>query len=146
MTATDTLEAHTNILPIAQCIQNLCHQATICLAATPPAHPINPLICRAAKHFIKHHHLSLHLLTHVMIYPVLFFSWTYHFSSCDYSSFPHHWSADYTCLHNCFLPSASLDFHDSSSLTCMYFFAIPSHSTAFHLFHPCSGTFRVSDI
>ena len=37
--------------------------------------------------------------------------------SSDLSSFPHHRPTDHTCLHNCFLPSASSDFYDSSLLT-----------------------------
>ena len=74
------------------------------------------------------------------------FLWTYLFFSRDYSSFPHHQPADYTCLCNRFLPSDSTDFPDSVMITCICFFAIPSHSTVFHLTLLCSRTSRVSGI
>ena len=54
------------------------------------------------------------------------------FFSHNYSSTPCHRPADSTCLHNCFLPSASLDIYNSFLITYMYFFVIPSHSTTFH--------------
>ena len=63
--------------------------------------------------------------------PIFFLSRTYFSFSRDYSSLSRHRPADYTCLHNRFLPSVSSDFSDSSLLTHMYFFAIPSHSTMF---------------
>ena len=47
-----------------------------------------------------------------------FFSLRLIFSfSHNYSSSPRHRPADYTCLRNHFLPSASSDFYDSSPLT-----------------------------
>ena len=82
----------------------------------------------------------------IIICPYLFLSLDLSFLSRNYSSLPHHQPADYTCLHNCFLPSNSLDFFDSFPLTHMCFFMIPSHSTVFHLFLHCSRTFRVSGI
>ena len=56
---------------------------------------------------------------------ISFVPWTYLFFSCNYSSTPHHWPADSTCLCNHFLPSTSLDPYESFSLTHIYFFMIP---------------------
>ena len=53
------------------------------------------------------------------VLPLFFVSQTYLFFSHNYSSFPCHWPTDHTCLHNCFLPSTSLDFYDSFLLTCI---------------------------
>jgi hypothetical protein len=63
-TATDTLEAHANLLPLDLCIQNLCHQATIRLASHPNSHPLTPLLRRTSKLYVKKHKSSLHHLTH----------------------------------------------------------------------------------
>ena len=52
------------------------------------------------------------------LYSFLFLDLSFLF--CDYSSLPCHRPADYTCLHNRFLPSASSDFCDSSLLTHTY--------------------------
>ena len=82
----------------------------------------------------------------VTIHPYSFLFSDLLFFSRDYSSIPCHQPADYTCLRNRFLPSASSDFSDSFPLTHMYFFAIPSHSTMFLLLCHCSRTFRVSGI
>lgn len=59
----DTLEAHTNLLPLDLQIQNLCHQATIRLASHPYSHPISPLIRRASRCYVAKHKSSLHHLT-----------------------------------------------------------------------------------
>ena len=82
----------------------------------------------------------------VMTCPYSFVSQTYLFFFHNYSSIPHHQPADSTCFHNCFLPSASLDFFDSFPLTHVYFFMIPSHSIMFYLLCHCSGLPQVSDI
>ena len=61
------------------------------------------------------HCSNLYVLTHKLLcFALIPFSFFH-----DYSSLPHHRPADYTCLHNCFLPSASLDFYDSFLLTHM---------------------------
>lgn len=65
-TATDTLKVHAKILPVEYCMQNLCYQATICLAAHPPSHPLYTPVCCAAKRFVKCHHSSLHHLYYVL--------------------------------------------------------------------------------
>ena len=62
-TATDVLKAHTNLLPLDLWIQNLCHQATICLSSHPTSHPISPLTQCASKCYVKRHKSSLHHLT-----------------------------------------------------------------------------------
>ena len=82
----------------------------------------------------------------VTIHPYSFLFSDLLFFSCNYSSLSHHRPADYTCLHNRFLPSTSLDFSNSFLLIHMYFFAIPSLSTMFLLLCHCSRTFRVSGI
>ena len=88
-----------------------------------------------------------HLISSLLHFaPIPLFSWTYFFFSHNYSSFPYHQPTDSTCLHNCFLPSASLDFFESFLLMHMYFFMIPSHSINFHLLCHCSGPFQVSGI
>ena len=68
--------------------------------------------------------------------PILFF-WTHLFFSCDYSSLPCHRPANLTCLCNCFLPSASLDFYDSFLLTVYT-------SLWFHRIPPCSFCFVIT--
>ena len=63
ITATDRLEAHTKLHPIAIRAQNLCHRATLRLATLPAAHPLHaPLLC-SVKHLVSHHCSSLHVLT-----------------------------------------------------------------------------------
>ncbi|KIK80496.1 hypothetical protein PAXRUDRAFT_71103, partial [Paxillus rubicundulus Ve08.2h10] len=64
MTATDAMEVHAKLLPISQQVQNHCHQAILCIAAHPPTQPLHPTIWRAAYIYVKHHHSSLHQLTH----------------------------------------------------------------------------------
>ena len=68
--------------------------------------------------------------------PLSFPFWTYLFFSHDYSSFPRHRPADYTCLCNCFLLSTSLDFYDSSLLT-------HCASSQFQHIPPCSNCFVI---
>jgi len=60
--ASDTLEAHAKLMPLPQCIQNLCHRAALCIAATPPIHPLHPKFKCASKCFVLHHRSSLHHL------------------------------------------------------------------------------------
>ena len=78
--------------------------------------------------------------------PLFFFFSDLSFLFCNYSSSPHHWSAAFTCLYNCFLPSASSDFFDSFLITHMDFFTIPLHSTKFLLLCHHSGLSQVSGI
>ena len=61
-TATDILEAHANLLPLDLRIQNLCHQAAICLSSHPTSHPISLLIQHTSKCYVKRHKSSLHHL------------------------------------------------------------------------------------
>ena len=93
-------------------------------------------------------HLSTYHIGYCYNLPLLFLfaDLLYLFFSCDYSSIPHHRPTDLTCLHNHFLPLASLDFFDSFSLTCMYFFAIPLHSISFYLLSHSSRLSQVSGI
>jgi ribonuclease HI len=63
-TATDTLEAHAKLLPLEHCLQNLCFQAAIRIAAHPPTHPLHGPIRRAARRYVKRHRSSLHYLHH----------------------------------------------------------------------------------
>ncbi|OJA13527.1 hypothetical protein AZE42_13860 [Rhizopogon vesiculosus] len=48
-TATDVLEAHSNLLPTSLLLQNTCHRAIIRMAALPATHPLYIPIRRAAK-------------------------------------------------------------------------------------------------
>ena len=67
-------------------------------------------------------------------YPFLFLDLSFLFR--DYSSFPRHRPADYTCLRNRFLPSTSLDFYDSSLFT-------HCTSSQFHCIPPCFFCFVI---
>jgi hypothetical protein len=62
-TATDLLEAHTNLLPITLLLQNTCHQAIIQLAAHPSSHPLHTHVKRTAACYVEKHRTSLHRLT-----------------------------------------------------------------------------------
>ena len=83
-------------------------------------------------------HLCLRPLGFLLWFtPILLFLRTYLFFSCDYSSLPCHRPANLTCLCNCFLPSASLDFYDSFLLTVYT-------SLWFHRIPPCSFCFVIT--
>ena len=70
---------------------------------------------------------------------LLFFSfWACLFLSCNHSSTPCHQPADLTCFHNCFLPSASLDF----SLILVYDYVLLCNSITFHQFLFTYSSFR----
>jgi ribonuclease HI len=62
-TATDVLEAHTNILPTTLLLQNACHRAIIRIAAHPKSHPLYNPVRQAARYYVSHHRSSLHRLT-----------------------------------------------------------------------------------
>src|SRR6267154_4380872 len=64
-TATDVLEAHANLLPIALTLHNTCHRAIVRLTTHPDTHPLHGPVRRATHHFVSSHQSSLHCLTHL---------------------------------------------------------------------------------
>ncbi|KIK78240.1 hypothetical protein PAXRUDRAFT_164529 [Paxillus rubicundulus Ve08.2h10] len=63
------MEIYVNILPLDHRIQNLCQQATVHLTSRPPSHPLHQPVRCAAKHYVQHHHSSLHHLFHTFSLP-----------------------------------------------------------------------------
>lgn len=63
-TAGDSLEAHTNILPIHLLFLKICHRAAIRIATHPKTHPLYKLARNAAQRFVKKHKSPLHHLFH----------------------------------------------------------------------------------
>jgi ribonuclease HI len=63
-TATDSLEAHANLLPPTLLLQNACHRAILRLASHPKSHPLFIPVRNAAKRYVSSHRTSLHRLTH----------------------------------------------------------------------------------
>ena len=62
-TATDTLDAHTLLLPTHLLLQKICHQAATRLATLPQRHPLYKHMQHAAKHMgIQRHRSSIHNL------------------------------------------------------------------------------------
>ena len=62
-TATDTLDAHTLLLPTHLLLQKTCHQAAVRLATLPQRHPLYKHMQHAAKHVgIQRHRTSIHNL------------------------------------------------------------------------------------
>jgi len=61
-TAGDTLEAHTNLLPVDLLFNKVTFRAAACIASLPLAHPLSSPSRRAAKRFVKRHHSPLHNL------------------------------------------------------------------------------------
>lgn len=55
-TATDTLDAHANLLPIGLLFQKVCHHAALRLATLPTRHPLH----KHLKHIVKHHNVKRH--------------------------------------------------------------------------------------
>jgi ribonuclease HI len=70
-TATDTLNAHANLLPTGLMLLRVCHQAALCLATLPECHPLSKHLKHIAHHYnIQHHHSSIHnLLTTFKTFP-----------------------------------------------------------------------------
>ena len=63
-TATDVLEAHSNLMPTSPLLQNTCHHAIIRIAALPATHPLYIPLHHTAKYLISFHHSTLYKLAH----------------------------------------------------------------------------------
>ena len=65
MTATDVMEAHTNIPPVKFLMHKVCHRAATCLATLPGLHPLHKPIHRlhtCMQRKAKHHLSAIHHL------------------------------------------------------------------------------------
>ena len=62
---TDSLDAHTGMLPIKLCIEKACHNAITRLATLLCEHPLHTLVKRSAKGRVKRHRSPLHILTSI---------------------------------------------------------------------------------
>ena len=61
---TDSIEAHTNLLPIPLLMQRILLSSTLRMASLPIRHPLHALVSRAAKRNVKRHRTALHRLLH----------------------------------------------------------------------------------
>src|SRR6266481_5916276 len=52
-TASDSMELHTNLLPIELLMHKICHRAALCLVALPEPHPVYKLIQHCAHRDVK---------------------------------------------------------------------------------------------
>jgi len=64
-TATGTLDLHVDVLPVEILLHKICYQAMLWLAMLPAAHPLQPLVHKCAKHYIKARCSPLHELAHI---------------------------------------------------------------------------------
>ena len=62
-TATDTMEAHADLLPFDLLVDRLCHRSAVRLSSLPNSDPLSPHVPKAAQRFVKRHRSSLHELT-----------------------------------------------------------------------------------
>ena len=62
-TATDTMEAHADLLPFDLLVDRLCHRSAVRLSSLPNSDPLSPHVPKAARRFVKRHRSSLHELT-----------------------------------------------------------------------------------
>lgn len=63
-TATDILEAHTNVPPFPLIVEKICYRGVVRICTLPPPHPLVPLVKRAASRPLKCHRSTLHTLLH----------------------------------------------------------------------------------
>ena len=61
--ATDTLEAHAELLPFDLLIDRMCHGASGRFCTLPGKHPLTPHVKKAGLRFVKKHCSTLHELT-----------------------------------------------------------------------------------
>ena len=61
-TAGDTLEAHSNLLPIDLLFNKILYRNATRITSLPNTHPLHPLARKAAKHFVKKHRSPLYYL------------------------------------------------------------------------------------
>lgn len=62
-TPTDTLDAHTALLPMEQRVQKICYKAITRMATLPALHPLHKIVKRSARSQVKRHCSPLHALT-----------------------------------------------------------------------------------
>jgi ribonuclease HI len=65
-TATDVLDIHANVLPVALMMRKICYRAAVRLATLPRSHPLRPLFIIRSKRFIKTHRSPLHELARLL--------------------------------------------------------------------------------
>ena len=61
-TATDVMEAHTNVMPIELLMHKVCHRAAIRLATLPLSHPLHKSVQICVRQRAKCHLSPIHLL------------------------------------------------------------------------------------
>ena len=64
-TATDTLDAHANLLPFPLLVSKIIHRAATRLACLPSSHPVAPHVKKAATRYVKRHRSPLHEIMHL---------------------------------------------------------------------------------
>ena len=62
---TDTLDAHSALLPINLKIEKVCHDTITRIATLPQEHPLHKLIRKSMKRHTKHHRSPMHILTSI---------------------------------------------------------------------------------
>lgn len=62
-TATDTAEAHADMLPLPLLRDKICQRATLRIASLPESHPLHARVKRAARNYVNSHRAPLHELT-----------------------------------------------------------------------------------
>jgi ribonuclease HI len=63
-TASDTLDAHANLLPFQLLVDKVVHKAAVRLACLPDKHPLATRVGRAAKRYVKKHRTPIHEIMH----------------------------------------------------------------------------------
>ena len=62
---TDTLDAHSALLPINLKIEKVCHDTITRIATLPQEHPLHKLIRKSMKRHTKHYRSPMHILTSI---------------------------------------------------------------------------------
>jgi hypothetical protein len=65
-TASDTLDAHANLLPFQLLVDKVVHRAAVWLACLPDKHPLDARVSTAATQYVKKHRTPLHEIMHVV--------------------------------------------------------------------------------
>lgn len=61
-TATDMLEAHSNLLPLHLLLEKICYRSAARLATLPQNHPLSKIVRKSAKRQVKQHRTAIHKL------------------------------------------------------------------------------------
>ncbi|KAJ3486122.1 hypothetical protein NLI96_g4454 [Meripilus lineatus] len=63
-TATDTLDAHANVLPMEQMVDSICAKAAIRISTLPKTHPLTSEAIKASRRLVKAHRSPLDVILH----------------------------------------------------------------------------------